>query len=41
MLICGENEVKAGKLTLKNQETGEQVSVAREEIAQIVKLTKR
>jgi histidyl-tRNA synthetase len=41
VLICGENEVKAGKLTLKNQETGEQVSVAREEIAQIVKLTKR
>src|ERR1700751_378256 len=35
VLICGENEVKAGKLTLKNQETGEQVSVAREEIAQI------
>ena len=41
VLICGENEVKAGKLTLKNQETGEQVSVAREAIAQIVKLTKR
>jgi histidyl-tRNA synthetase len=28
VLIVGENEVKAGLFTLKNQETGEQVSVA-------------
>ena len=33
VLIVGENEVKAGKFTLKNQETGEQVSVTLEEVA--------
>jgi histidyl-tRNA synthetase len=41
VLIVGENEVKAGMFALKNQETGEQASVAREEIAKIVKSTKR
>jgi histidyl-tRNA synthetase len=30
--IIGENEVKAGTVALKNQETGEQVSVARAEL---------
>jgi len=33
-LIVGENEVKAGAFGLKNLETGEQVSVARAELAQ-------
>jgi histidyl-tRNA synthetase len=33
VLIVGENEVKAGTFALKNQETGEQVSVARGELA--------
>jgi histidyl-tRNA synthetase len=33
ILIVGENEVKAGAFALKNLETGEQVSVAREELA--------
>jgi len=32
VLIVGENEVKAGTFALKNQETGEQVSVARGEL---------
>jgi histidyl-tRNA synthetase len=32
VLIVGENEVKAGAFALKNQETGEQVSVARDEL---------
>jgi histidyl-tRNA synthetase len=32
VLIVGENEVKAGTFTLKNQETGEQVSVPLEEL---------
>jgi histidyl-tRNA synthetase len=32
VLIVGENEVKSGMFTLKNQETGEQVSVARGEL---------
>jgi histidyl-tRNA synthetase len=36
VLIVGENEVKAGAFALKNQETGEQVSVAREELARKV-----
>jgi histidyl-tRNA synthetase len=31
--IVGENEVKADTIALKNQETGEQVSVARGELA--------
>ena len=35
--IVGENEVKAGMVTLKNQESGEQVSVAREEVARRLK----
>jgi len=33
-LIVGENEVKADSFALKNQETGEQVSVPRAELAQ-------
>jgi histidyl-tRNA synthetase len=33
VLIFGENEVKAGMFTLKNQETGEQLSVSRGELA--------
>jgi histidyl-tRNA synthetase len=33
VLIFGENEVKSGAFTLKNQETGEQVSVPRAELA--------
>jgi histidyl-tRNA synthetase len=33
VLIVGENEVKADSFALKNQETGEQVSVARGELA--------
>jgi len=32
-LIVGENEVKAGSFALKNLETGEQISVARAELA--------
>jgi histidyl-tRNA synthetase len=32
VLIVGENEVKSGMFTLKNQETGEQVSVPRAEL---------
>ena len=35
--IVGENEVMAGTVTLKNQETGEQVSVARGELAKRLK----
>jgi histidyl-tRNA synthetase len=34
ILIVGENEVKAGAFALKNLESGEQVSVARAELAQ-------
>src|SRR6202521_5115864 len=34
ILIVGENEVKAGAFTLKNLESGEQVSVPRAELAQ-------
>ena len=41
VLIVGENEVKVGIFTLKNQETGEQISAALEEIAKIVKSTKK
>jgi histidyl-tRNA synthetase len=37
VLIVGENEVKSGMFTLKNQETGEQVSVPRGELAARVK----
>jgi histidyl-tRNA synthetase len=33
VLIVGENEVKAGSFALKNQETGEQISVPRAELA--------
>jgi histidyl-tRNA synthetase len=33
VLIVGENEVKSGSFALKNQETGEQVSVPRAELA--------
>jgi histidyl-tRNA synthetase len=33
VLIVGENEVKAGAFALKNQETGEQLSVTRSELA--------
>jgi histidyl-tRNA synthetase len=34
ILIVGENEVKAGAFTLKNLESGEQISVPRAELAQ-------
>lgn len=37
VLIIGENEVKAGAFALKNQETGEQVSVPRAELAARIK----
>ena len=37
VLIVGENEVKAGTFALKNQETGEQMSVAREELLRKLK----
>jgi histidyl-tRNA synthetase len=33
-LIVGENEIAAGRYALKNMASGEQVDVAREEIAQ-------
>jgi histidyl-tRNA synthetase len=39
-LIVGENEVNSGQFALKNLGTGEQVSVARKEIAGIVKPVK-
>jgi len=39
-LIVGENEVNSGRFSLKNLGTGEQVSVARKEIAGIVKSVK-
>jgi histidyl-tRNA synthetase len=38
VLIVGENEVKAGMFALKNQETGEQVSVARGELRAKLKM---
>ena len=42
VLIVGENEVKAGTFALKNQETGEQVSLTREElIAYLKKILKK
>ncbi len=37
VLIVGENEVKAGMFALKNQETGEQVSVPRRELGRGLK----
>ena len=37
VLILGENEVKSGSFTLKNQETGEQVAVPRVELAEWLK----
>jgi len=37
VLIVGENEVKAGAFALKNQETGEQISVPRSELAERVR----
>jgi len=37
VLIVGENEVKADSFALKNQETGEQVSVPRAQLAQVLK----
>jgi histidyl-tRNA synthetase len=39
-LIVGENEVKADSFALKNQETGEQVSVPRNELAQRIQASK-
>ena len=33
-LIVGENEIKSGQFALKNLGTGEQISVARENIAE-------
>jgi histidyl-tRNA synthetase len=38
-LIVGENEVGSGQFALKNLGTGEQVSVAREEIVGKVKVS--
>jgi histidyl-tRNA synthetase len=37
VLICGENEVKAGAFTLKNLQTGEQVSVPRADLAEKIR----
>ncbi len=37
VLIVGENEVKAATFALKNQQTGEQVSVSRPELAQKIR----
>ena len=37
VLICGENEVKAGAFALKNQQTGEQVSVPRADLAEKIR----
>ncbi len=39
VLICGENEVKAGAFALKNQQTGEQVSVPRADLAAKIRST--
>jgi histidyl-tRNA synthetase len=39
VLIFGENEVKSGAFALKNQETGEQVSVPRAELAERLRVT--
>jgi histidyl-tRNA synthetase len=33
VLILGENEVQSGSFSLKNQETGEQISIPRAELA--------
>ena len=35
--ILGENEAKAGTVALKNQETGEQISLTREELLRELK----
>jgi histidyl-tRNA synthetase len=37
ILIVGENEVKAGAFALKNLESGEQVSVPRDELAERIR----
>ena len=37
VLICGENEVKAGAFALKNQQTGDQVSVPRADLAEKIR----
>ena len=37
VLILGENEVKTGRFTLKNQETGEQVSVTLEDLVALLR----
>jgi histidyl-tRNA synthetase len=36
-LIVGENEIAAGRYTLKNMQSGEQQTVAREELIQRIK----
>ena len=37
VLIVGENEVKADRFALKNQQTGEQVSVPRADLARFLR----
>jgi histidyl-tRNA synthetase len=37
VIILGENEVKSGMITVKNQQTGEQVSIPRAELAKKLK----
>ena len=37
VVLAGENEMNAGKLTLKNMTTGEQTLLTPEEIVKIVK----
>jgi histidyl-tRNA synthetase len=39
VLICGENEVKAGAFALKNQATGEQISVPRSDLTEKIRST--
>jgi histidyl-tRNA synthetase len=39
VLICGENEVKAGAFALKNQQTSEQLSVPRADLAEKIRST--
>ena len=41
VLIVGENEVKADSFALKNQETGEQESIPRKELAARLKRSRR
>jgi histidyl-tRNA synthetase len=36
--LAGENEIAQGKVTLKNMDTGEQNTIAPEELIQLLKL---